>query len=299
MDHTQCRWSRRDLLLCGSASVLTTRPLHAQFGPFDTYVYQVPHPIVWKRVPFGTEKGDAIGYVKRSKQGAPIVVSVYGLGHMREQAGIGIPWLDAHLHLSGFAPWYIGVHGRGDRRSTTKLSKIADGLAAVVRRASEEGHDPTRIVLLAGGWGGLTASLLACDPRWLTNAGVPLDHLRGTVILDGAGFDLATRLAAADERRQRQLAGLIGSDDAGDLLPSPLEHAAAPNSGEFLLVYKDAMPARAREALRFADALKANGTGVTVIEELDLFKGKEVGLYASRSPKQEPIRLFCERVTSA
>lgn len=280
-------------------TALTGSSAAAQFAPFEDFgFYQVDYPLVWERIPLGQEKGDAIGYIKRANKGGPLIIRIHGLGHMREQAGIGVPWLDSHLHLSGFNYWYVGLHHRGKRSSVVKMEKIAEGVADIVRRAGNLGHDPSRIIFVASGWAGLPTALLSTDERWLKTAGVPFEAVRGAVILDGAGFDLDERQSTTDSRRQKQLKELIEDEGGGPRLPSPMTHVQAPNAPAFFLVYDKEEPARAKEIRRFGEAVEAAGSSVTLMDaKTELFGGKERGMYAPRAPKTEPIRLFCENAT--
>jgi hypothetical protein len=93
---------------------------------------------------------------------------------------------------------------------------------------------------------------------------VPFDSLRGVILFDAAGFDLASHLSTADRYRRKQLTNLIGEETGAEARLSPIMQAAAPNAPRFLFHLIDEDRVRKAETEAFAEALEAGGSEVEV-----------------------------------
>src|SRR4051812_24143930 len=123
----------------------------------------------------------------RLKGKPPIIIEVTGW----RSSDLSTDWIPWFVHKNGYR--FATVHA--EWKSTEKLAdaqaaSLARGIAALVAKADQYGFDPHRIILRGSAIGGNFAVLLATDPSYLEQAGVPFASIRGVVSFDGAGFDL-------------------------------------------------------------------------------------------------------------
>jgi arylformamidase len=232
--------------------------------PDPGYVPQPP-PLVWDTIPYGGKRRDQIRRVKNRLKGKPpIVIWVDSAGSVGENYRYETGWMPFYLFDNRFA--VAGVHPwhRKQVAAAEHLARTADGIAEIVRRADKLGYDGSRLILVGEGWGGQTAALLGTDPAWLQAAGVPFGSIRGVILFDAAGFDLAAHLRAADRYRRKQLDKLIGEESDAEARLSPIMQAAAPNAPRFLFHLIDEDRVRKAETEAFAEALRAGDSEVEI-----------------------------------
>ena len=72
-----------------------------------------------------------------------------------------------------------------------QAADVASAIAWLRANAAKEGLDPDRIVLMGHSAGAHLVALVGTDPHYLKAAGVPMGAVKGVVLLDGAGYDVA------------------------------------------------------------------------------------------------------------
>jgi arylformamidase len=77
------------------------------------------------------------------------------------------------------------------------VNDAAEAVAWVYRNISAYRGDPTRVVLAGSSAGGHLASLVAVRPDYTAAYDVPHNMIRGVVLLDGRGLDLADEIGRA------------------------------------------------------------------------------------------------------
>ena len=133
---------------------------------------------------------------------------------------------------------------------------IARAVKWVHAHIAEHGGNPSSIVLMGHSAGAQLASLVAVDPRWLEDAGVPARAIRSVVAISGAGYDIADeetyqRFGHSKEWFARRFHTI---DSAGwDRDASPVNFLDA-GDPPFLLMYATGEPAGIR---RQADVMRA------------------------------------------
>lgn len=223
----------------------------------------LPPPLLWDDFGYAPGKRERIGRVVNPIKGRPpVAIFVSGPGHVRRPSRYDTIWLDHYLFERKFLPMSFWSARYDDPGAAEHASRAAAAIAEIVRRASDLGYDASRIVLVGNGWGGGTAALLATDPSWLQAAGVPFSALRGVLILDGYGLDLAAERAAADARSRKQVDKML--DGAPPARLSPQDHMAAPNAPRFLLFAPPDDPAARLRSEKFAAGLRAAGASAEV-----------------------------------
>jgi acetyl esterase/lipase len=170
------------------------------------------------------------------------------------------------------APVIVGFHGGGwrggDKRSFGRLAEVftaagyvfvsgnyrlapaakhpahvedvAAALAWVQDHIAEHGGDPKRIFVTGHSAGAHLAALAAVDERHLRKAGKDLSLLKGAILLDAAGYDLAAYLASpeATAGMTDMIHQTFGKTEVGWRAGSPNAHVApGKNIPPFLILY--------------------------------------------------------------
>jgi arylformamidase len=141
---------------------------------------------------------------------------------------------------------------------------IASAIATLRKDAGRLGFDPNRIILMGHSAGAHLAALVATDTRYLAAAGVPLSAVRGSVLLDGAGYDVAKQMAYEGNRVAGLYQAAFGSDPEGQKALSPATHVAAPNSANWLILHVASRADSKAQSEALGAGLKGSGARVAV-----------------------------------
>ena len=218
----------------------------------------------------------------------------------REMAGVDVERLRLDLHLPGMrgphtAPIVLYVHGGGwtagskeqrfrlpevlvragfvyasanyrlrPKASVAEMAQsVADAAGWLTRNAGDFGGDPHRLFLIGHSAGAHLVSLLGTNERFLQQAGVQPESLRGVVSLDTAVYDLHQLLADTPGRIHQAVFGDAEDVDA----ISPWHHVRydAPHPA-FLIFYSEGRPQAVTQAIPFAERLRAAGHAAAVTE---------------------------------
>lgn len=116
---------------------------------------------------------------------------------------------DKSLHVSGADLYgnigrFLAANGYGaaivnyrlipEVRWEAQPADIARAVRWVRDNIAARGGDPGSIVLMGHSAGAHLAALVAADPRWLAEAGVPREAIAGVAAVSGAGYDIADQL---------------------------------------------------------------------------------------------------------
>ncbi len=196
---------------------------------------------------------------------APLLLFVHGggwsIGDKRSGAGVKA----AHFTAQGWA--FASVNYRLVPGATVEqeAADVAAAIAFARAHAAQNGLDPDRIVLMGHSSGAHLVALVGTDPRYLAAAGVPLAAVKGVVLLDGAGYDIAQQMA----RPGNQVAGMyeaaFGTDVARQKALSPTLHAAAPNVASWLILPIERRADSTAQSQGLAAALRPAGASAKVV----------------------------------
>jgi len=220
-------------------------------------------------VAYGTapeQAADVYGIGAGAKK--PLVLFVHGggwsLGDRKQSVGAKA------AHFTGTGHVFASTGYRLVPKATVEqqAADVAAAIAALRKDAARFGIDPDRIALVGHSAGAHLAALVATDTAYLDKAGVPRSAIRGVVLLDGAGYDVARQMAGLDGRDGplgKLYAEAFGSDPARQRRLSPTANAAAPNAGAFLVEHIATRPDSRAQSEGLAAALKAAGTAAEVV----------------------------------
>ncbi len=131
---------------------------------------------------------------------APLLLFIHGGAWMIGDKRSGVSVKAAHITGKGWA--FASANYRLVPQATVE-SQAADIAAAIARLradAAANGLDPERIVLMGHSAGAHLAALVGTDPRYLRAAGVPMSAVKGVILLDGAGYDIAAQMRRRDNQ---------------------------------------------------------------------------------------------------
>ena len=196
---------------------------------------------------------------------APLLLFVHGggwsIGDKRSSAGVKA----AHFTAQGWA--FASVNYRLVPGATVEqqANDIASAIAFARAHAAENGLDPDRIVVMGHSAGAHLAALVGTDPRFLKAAGVPMSAVRGIVLLDGAGYDIARQMARPGNPVAGMYNAAFGKNVARQNALSPTLHAAAPNVANWLILPIDRRDDSKAQSEALAAALRPAGASARVV----------------------------------
>ncbi len=196
---------------------------------------------------------------------APLILFVHGggwsIGDKRTGAGVKA----AHFNAAGWA--FASANYRLVPQVTVEqqAADLAAAIAWARSNATAYGLDPDRIVLMGHSAGAHLVALLGTDPHYLATAGVPMSAVRGIVLLDGAGYDIAQQMAEPKNAVAGMYDAAFGKNPARQNALSPTRHAEAPNVANWLILPIDRRDDSKAQSQSLAAALRSAGATATVI----------------------------------
>jgi len=180
---------------------------------------------------------------------------------------------------------------------------VGAALRALVGQAEVIGFDPSNIVVMGHSAGAHLAALVASDPQY---AGSAFDAIRGVILLDGAGYDIAATIARARDRMST-LEGArtlnlyrdaFGEEETRQRNLSPITHIGGRDAPHWLALFVDTRTQARLQAEALVAALDAAGADANAlaIENTDHGRmNREVGTPAG-AQQTEAIEAFLARI---
>ena len=196
---------------------------------------------------------------------APLLLFVHGGGWSIGDKRTGAGAKAAHFSAQGWA--FASANYRLVPQVTVE-SQAADIAAAIAwarANAAGQGLDPDRIVLMGHSAGAHLVALVGTDPRYLAAAGVPIGAVRGVILLDGAGYDIAQQMARPGNPVAGMYDAAFGKDVTRQKALSPTLHAAAPNVARWLILPIDRRDDSKAQSEGLAAALRPAGASAKVV----------------------------------
>lgn len=218
---------------------------------------------------YGKDPLQKLDYWKPMQKGSPLVVFVHGGGWKRgDKSNATGKDKSEHYLQQGYA--FASVNYRLVPAATVEqqAQDVADAIAHLIAHADSLGFDPNRIVLMGHSAGAHLSALVGTDMRYLQQARLKPDALRGIIPIDGACYDVARQMAGGGKFMQDTYIEAFGDERKRQIALSPTQHAAAPNTPAFLILHVQ-RPDGTAQSKELAAALKKAGTSV----ELRGFEG--------------------------
>ncbi|WP_435419054.1 alpha/beta hydrolase [Parerythrobacter aurantius] len=137
-------------------------------------------------LPFGPAAEQELVVARPAGEGTgrPVVVFIHG-GSWSHGRASEYAFVARNLAARGFVGVSAGYRLVPGGEYPAMLQDGAAAVRWVVDNIARHGGDPRRIVLMGHSAGGYNAVMLALDPRWLEQAGVTHDRIRGAIGLAG------------------------------------------------------------------------------------------------------------------
>ncbi|MEO8141774.1 MAG: alpha/beta hydrolase [Sphingomicrobium sp.] len=196
---------------------------------------------------------------------APLILFVHGggwsIGDKRTGAGVKA----AHFTAQGWAFASANYRLVPQASVEQQAADVASAVAWARANAAGQRLDPDRIVLMGHSAGAHLVALVGTDPRYLAAAGVPIGAVKGVILLDGAGYDIAQQMAQPKNAVAGMYDAAFGKDPARQKALSPTLHAAAPNVARWLILPIDRRDDSKAQSQGLAAALSQAGAVATVV----------------------------------
>jgi acetyl esterase/lipase len=194
----------------------------------------------------------------------PVVLFIHGGGwSIGDKRGTAASKAE-HFTANGYA--FASVNYRLVPGATVEgqAADIASAIAFLRTNAMGSNYDGDRIVLMGHSAGAHLAALVCTDPRYLAAAGVPMRTVKGVILLDGAGYDIAKQMAQPNNPVAGMYDAAFGRDIARQKTLSPTLHAAAPNVADWLILPVASRTDSTAQSTALASALIAAGARARV-----------------------------------
>ena len=212
----------------------------------------------FREVAFGTDPRQRLDFaVPAGRAGkAPLLVFVHGGGWSIGDKRSGAGQKGEHFLRTG---WAFATTNYRLVPQVRVEDQAADVAAAIAFLRRQPGVDPDRIVLMGHSAGAHLAALVASDPAYLRAAGVPLSAVKGVVLLDGAGYDVAAQMNEPRNQVRAMYGQAFGTDPKRQAALSPTLQAKAPNAADWLILPVASRRDSIAQSEQLAAALRVGG----------------------------------------
>jgi arylformamidase len=202
-----------------------------------------------------------------SKTRPPLVIFVHGGGWSIGDKKSGTGEKAAHFTKLGYAFASLNYRLVPETDPGGQATDIANAIAYLRAQSGALGFDPNRIILTGHSAGAHLVALISSDEHYLERARVPLASLRGSVLLDGAGYDVPKQMAAngAGPMIGKMYVAAFGTEKFNQLKLSPITYATAPNAAQWLLIHDANRADSGEQSRELAAALRKAGASATVV----------------------------------
>jgi arylformamidase len=261
---------RQSILAGLIAMLVAVGPVQAQgmgqpkdWGDDDPY--QQPPPVNWHDFRYTDDARDRVFISGPTSGAVPLIVGVDGSGWDAPVHDYDTRWVPYWAVHQSF------VFARAGRRPIDELTVdqalriTAQAIARLRTDAARYHIDPNRIFLFGQGSGAMLATLLATDPHYLRDAGVPLEAIVGVAAINPDGLDLPALVVKGSPYRIKLIQRYAGKGHADLAAISPVSHTAAPNAAHFLFEVAAGEKDLLDNIVPTAVALNKAGTDVHVV----------------------------------
>lgn len=216
-------------------------------------------------VAYGQHGRQAVDYypaAAAAERRPPLVLFVHGGGWAFGNRLQTVHHKPAWFTANGYAFASAGYRVLPDAPVEDQARDVAAAVRAMRSQAGRLGFDPDRIVLMGHSAGAHLAALVATDPRY---AGADFAAIKGVILLDGAGYDVAANMAANDGEAGRLYRNAFGTDPDRQRALSPVTHAGAPNAPAWLILHVAERAASTQQSRLLGEQLLAAGASVDLV----------------------------------
>jgi acetyl esterase/lipase len=223
-----------------------------------------PFPDGTVEIAYGGDARQRLDFTPAARPGAPLVLFVHGgAWSMGDMAMAG--HMAVHFHARGYAFASVDYRLVPEADPHRQAEDVAAALARLIADAPRLGVDRERVMIMGHSAGAHLAALVGTDPAYLGAHHLPIAAIKGVVLLDGAGYDVAAQMRYAGPLLRSLYHRAFGDDPAFQARVSPIEQAAAPNAGRFLIFHIASRADSGAQSVRLGALLNAAGTPAEVV----------------------------------
>lgn len=216
-------------------------------------------------ISYGQDARQKLDFWAAPETNAPLVVFVHGGGWSKGDKATGTGIKPTFYNGMGHAFTSLNYRLVPDATVEQQAADIAASLAYLRANADQLGFDPNRITLMGHSAGAHLVALVSSDTRYLDSAKVPVSAIWGTILLDGAGYDVAKQMAYKGNRVQEMYGAAFGTDPARQKQLSPVTHVGGADVGNWLLLHVESRADAGRQAGALAKALDLAGAETKLV----------------------------------
>jgi arylformamidase len=215
---------------------------------------------------YGADAKQKLDYwpVRSAKTRTPLMIFVHGGGWSIGDKDSGTGTKPLFYTNLGYAFASLNYRLVPNTKPDGQAQDIAQAIAYLRRDAARLGFDQDQIYLMGHSAGAHLVALVSADMRYLSAAGVPLSALKGTVLLDGAGYDVTQQMGGHGKLLASMYEAAFTKDRATQIRLSPMTYASAPNAPRWLILHDAKRPDSGAQSRAFAAALTQAGARVAV-----------------------------------
>jgi arylformamidase len=243
------------LLVLIACALLAATPAAAQRTPFPDGTVEIA---------YGADARQRLEFTPAARSGAPLVLFIHGGGwSLGDMAMAG--HMAVHFHARGYAFASVDYRLVPDANPQQQAEDVAAAIARLLEDSRRLGIDRERVMIMGHSAGAHLAALVGTDPYYLGAHHVAISAIKGVVLLDGAGYDVAAQLRFAGPLLRSMYHRAFGDDPAFQARVSPIVQAAAPNAGRFLIFHIASRADSGAQSVRLGALLEAAGTPAEVV----------------------------------
>ncbi|MDQ7823333.1 MAG: alpha/beta hydrolase [Candidatus Eremiobacteraeota bacterium] len=209
-------------------------------------------------------------YVPQGGKAHPVVVFIHGGGwargdksHTRSKPGF----------FTGEGCLYVTVNYRLSPavKHPVHAEDVASALAWVYRHSASYGGDEKNIFVMGHSAGAHLAALVSTDEKYLGAEGLSPSILKGTILLDGAGYDIPRQMGTNTARRAYHMYAQAFGEDRKTLEDaSPVNHVEKGKAmPSFLIFYVASRSDSKKQSEALAEKIKAAGGAAEAVPAIN------------------------------
>ena len=202
-------------------------------------------------------------YAPQDAAGLPVAVYFYGGGWRSGDKDL-FEHLGRAFAVRGIVAVTVNYRLTPDVKSPAHARDCAAAVAWVLEHIAHYGGSPDLLFLTGHSAGAHLASLITVDRRYLNEAGVPADAVRGTVMISGVA-DLAAHSETTVFTSREYIEEAFGDSPEELASASPINYLRAGLPPFLVIVAEDDPPGLRAQGKNFADALRDAGGEVLYI----------------------------------
>lgn len=224
---------------------------------------QARAPKASRTVFFGSDKRQVIDVFEPADavEDLPLILFVHG-GGWRMGDNKYVQEKPAHFNRNEIYFASTGYRLFPDVTVEEQATDVGAAVQALVGQASAIGFDKDRIVLMGHSAGAHLAALVAADPQY---AGEAFSAIKGVVLLDGGGYDIAATMEQAEQRQKRLYTDIFSDDPERHRALSPLTYVGGKDAPNWLALYVEEREITRTQAQALANALVASGVKASAV----------------------------------